>query len=340
MTPNASDINLGDLARALRACAAADPQDVAAIADALGFSLIPETARATEAPRRRGAEQESRTWSSPTAGGPDEDCGAAAGADRPPVTLARVEDLPLLPIVDVQRTERQRPWELADDALERFDEAVHLAGIALHEPLLDPMWSRQVLTHTLATPRNNRGLNAEAAVEIIASGRPLDPLPQLVHQSLARGAQVLVDVGDGMAPFARDAWSLVSEVERVVGHSQVEMRMFDEVLQHGCGSGPIWTWTAYKPPPPGTPALVLTDLGLSGGDGTSPADERGPQWLDIAGRLKANGSPLAFFVPYGSDRWPPALSGALVLIEWDRSTTVGAVHTLRDVLQAAVTWTT
>jgi hypothetical protein len=236
----------------------------------------------------------------------------------------------------VERPEQPRPWELAaEELLEPFDETVHLAGIAEHQPLIDPRWSRQVLAQTVATPRTYEELDGDAAVEIIASGRPLDPLPLCVRHSLSRGVQLLVDVGAGMAPFARDAWELVAEIERVVGRSQVEMRMFNAVLSDGCGSGLLWTWQRYELPEHGVPVLVLTDLGLNTCDGAPSIHEREPAWLDVAARLAGNGSPLALFLPYARDRWTAALADAIVLVEWDRTTTVGAIYSLRARLHKA-----
>lgn len=322
-----ADVNLGDLAIALQAIAPTDPGELDVLAACFGFSLVPELAPDP-------AATQGTTAATTEIGGATRDTGRQADTGD----AGRTEDdLPLLAVVMVQPPEAPRPWELAEDELlHRFDEKVHLAGIAQHAPLLDPRWSRQVLGHTLATPRTDGELDTEAAVETIASGRALDPLPLLVRHSLARGAQVLVDVGAGMTPFARDAWELVAEVERVVGRSQVQMLMFDTVLSAGCGSGPIWTWSDYEPPNPGVPVLVLTDAGLSAAEGTLPAYERVPDWLGLATRLAGNGSPLALFVPYPPARWDADLSDAVVLVEWDRSTTVGTVHSLRDALHAAV----
>jgi len=317
-----AEINLGDLARVLRAIGPTDPRDVEILAGALGFAIAPELVLDPDLDLV-----------------PDEQNGGADGTgdEESAPASATADDLPLLPVAAIQRSERPRPWELeVGDMLEPFDESVHLARIAQHEPLLDPRWSRQVLAHTLATPRTDGELNSEAAVEIVASGRALDPIPLRVRRSLSRGVQVLVDVGTGMAPFARDAWELVAEVERVVGRSQVEMRMFDAVLSAGCGAGAVWTWRSYEPPGPGVPVLALTDLNLSGADSTASVEERQPSWLELSARLADNGSPLALFVPYPPHRWTPVLAERLVLVEWDRTTTVGTVHALRDALHAAV----
>ena len=85
----------------------------------------------------------------------------------------------------------------------------HLAAPARRAPLFDPRWTRELLASLLATEVADGRLDEAAAIALIAAGRPLDPFPQLTRRSLRRGAQVLVDVGEGMEPFVDDAWDLV-----------------------------------------------------------------------------------------------------------------------------------
>ena len=317
MTPR-SDINLGDLARVLRVTAPASAEDLEAVGRALGFAFA--STGAMHVPPDPAVPQPATKRATP-----DE-----AGASEP-----RVEDtLPLLSITAVEpRSASQRPWELAvGDLLEPFDETVHLAGIAQHEPLLEPRMSRQILAGALATRQAHDELDAERAVETIASGRPLDPLPRRVRRSLSRGVQVLVDVGAGMVPYTRDAWEVVAAVERLVGQSRIQMHMFDAHVESDCGPGPIWTWRRYRAPDPAVPVLVLTDLGLSGGSASASARE--DAWLKTASRLAASVSPLVFLTPYPRARWPARLAEAAVFLEWDRRTTVSTVHALRDALDA------
>src|SRR5262249_5005552 len=143
-------------------------------------------------------------------------------SDRTPEEKATPErdrpedELPLLEVARVETPQEPYPWQLeTSELLEPFDESTHLAGIDRHAPLFDPRSSRRLLGPALATARATDEIDAEAAVEIIASGRPLDPVPLSSKPSLTRGARLLVDVGAGMAPFARDAWQVVEEAERV-----------------------------------------------------------------------------------------------------------------------------
>lgn len=80
----------------------------------------------------------------------------------------------------------------------------------------------------------------------------------------------------------------------------------------------------YKLPEPRTPVLVISDLGIS-----SPEEAHHEEWLDLAARLTQRGSPLIALVPYGPRRWPLTLTRAMLLVQWDRVTTVSAVTTAR-----------
>ena len=174
----------------------------------------------------------------------------------------------------------------------------HLAAPARRAPLFDPRWTRELLASLLATEAADGRLDEAAAIALIAAGRPLDPFPQLTRRSLRRGAQVLVDVGEGMEPFVDDAgsWSSGSSGSRARPTS-VRTRLGRAMR----GLAP--DLDAYEPPSPLTPVLAVTDAGIGG---PSPRIERSraTEWLALAERLAERGSPLILIVPYRRDRWP------------------------------------
>jgi hypothetical protein len=190
-------------------------------------------------------------------------------------------------------------------------------------PLFDQRWARELLTALLATPALDGPLDERAAVDRIASAQPLDPLPRLVRSSLRRGAQVLVDMSEAMAPFIGDSWDLVDQVERLVGVGNVSVQPFWDAPQRGMGP----TLKPYLPPHPGCPVLALSDVGI-GGPPLHVERSHPEEWLHLQALLSARGSPLIVFVPYRQARWPAALR-RLMLVEWDRGTTAARAHALR-----------
>jgi len=74
----------------------------------------------------------------------------------------------------------------------------------------------------------------------------------------------------------------------------------------------------YAPPRPGTPVLVLSDLGI----GQPPGylrPEAHTVWLPLADMLLRRGSRLVAFVPYPRSRWP-FLGDQVRMIPWDTTT--------------------
>ena len=239
-------------------------------------------------------------------------------AQSPPAESGEDPDLPRLTPVGRDERELSAPWRAAAP-LEPFDPARHLTPLARRAPLFDPRWTRELLAALIATDVADGRLDEAAAVALIAAGRPLDPLPLLARPSLRRGAQVLVDVGEGMEPFVDDAWDLVERIERIAGEAQVSSHAFWDAPLRGVAPD----LDPYEPPPPQTPVLVVTDAGIGG---PSPRLERSrpAEWLELATRLAERGSPVILIVPYRRERWPAALR-RLKLVEWDRRTTARPV---------------
>jgi hypothetical protein len=298
-----ADVGLADLARCLAALKPGDGRALELVIGMLGLELpVAPAPQSLDRPR-------------PDAGRTRLRAEARLSRDaEPPTPSGSVEpELPRLEPVGRDERRLATPWRAATP-LEPFDPARHLAAPARRAPLFDPRWTRELLASLLATEVADGRLDEAAAIALIAAGRPLDPLPQLTRRSLRRGAQVLVDVGEGMEPFVDDAWDLVERIERIAGESNVYTYAFWDAPSRGLAPD----LDAYAPPPPLTPVLALTDAGIGG---PSPRIERGraAEWLALAERLAERGSPLILIVPYRRDRWPDALR-RLTLVEWDRRT--------------------
>lgn len=195
------------------------------------------------------------------------------------------------------------------------------------EPLFAPQWIRGILSAALATDSGAGLLDLDRIVEALARGERIWPLPALPWPTLSRGVQVLIDRGLGMAPFARDQVLLQEEIQRVVGKDQFEILRFAGCPSRGAGTGAQRKWRDYQPPLPGTPILLLTDLGSSRpllADDWASVDE----WLEFAEVVRRAGCPLVAFVPYTPSRLPAKLVGALTVIQWDRRTTAVSIRNL------------
>jgi hypothetical protein len=192
------------------------------------------------------------------------------------------------------------------------------------EPLLRPSTTPRLIEAMVATDAGDGELDLDVLVTALAARRRLEVLPRRPHPSLLHGVQLLVDVAEAMAPYGRDAEQVAAAVRTTVGTAMVRRLSFSGTPLRGAGTGSAWTWTTYVPPPPGTPVLAVTELGMA----PVPGRLVGPlqqSWLDLAELLSRRGSPLVVLTPFPPQRWPPPLVRALHLVHWDRSSTVARV---------------
>jgi hypothetical protein len=127
------------------------------------------------------------------------------------------------------------------------------------EPLIPPHTAAGVIAAMLATPRDG-ALDTARAVRVIARRKPLRRLPRRARPTLARGAVVLTDTGDGLTPFAPDVAYVHDMVSAILGPSRVKVGWFTNDLHSG-----VWLDDKLIPIEtldPNTPVVILTDLGL------------------------------------------------------------------------------
>ena len=188
------------------------------------------------------------------------------------------------------------------------------------DPLFRPEWTRALLSGALSTEGGQGAIDFDRLAEMLASLNPVERLPRFPVPTLRRGVQVLVDRGECMQPFLGDQERILVALSHVIGKDRVIVMGFAGSPLRGTGAGSQWEWRSYAPPGPGTPVLLLTDLGIQ----SSGADES--EWLEFSGALKHSGNPLVALVPYPPERWPRRLAGAIDIIPWDGSTTISAVR--------------
>lgn len=192
---------------------------------------------------------------------------------------------------------------------------------AAFDPLLDPTWTRGLVTLLLST-RRDAGVDERRLIESISRRDELRRLPRRFRKTLARGVRLLVDRAEAMTPFARDVADLLDRMRDVVGHSRVEVTYWSasprlRTVRRG-QTEPL------LPPTDGRPVLGLTDLGIAtGGAAPSLAED----WAELAKEHRDAGSPLRLLVPYAEGRWP-TWARSLGPVMWDRATSIATIRAL------------
>ena len=318
------EVWIADLVRAIVRLKPRDERSKAAVAGLLAFNwcghkLVPS---APLAPAARSSARK------PVNQSQEEHLPARPQRSKPPTTPsteksdALGELLTPLSETSDQSESLSRPWE-AQTPLDEVGEQ-HLAKDFPSEPLFERQWTREILAGVAATSAAVGELDTERAVATVAQGRPIQKVPRLRRRSLARGVQLLVDLGTGMEPFRRDQQQLAEALRAVVGESLVEELSFHECPGRGCCETSSWEEVPYRLPPPGTPVAVLSDMGIRRPrlHHTRCSIE---EWTELAKRISRQRCPLIALVPYPEDRWRRLLTSVIVHISWDRSTTISRV---------------
>ncbi len=316
---------LADAAAAWTQLQPADPTTRAAIAGLLGLGL-PGTAAESE-PNPLPSPEPARASAVPQAGPVPQMPTAATGddpadgkdLDRPPAPDPTPALLVALPAPALARP---CPWQ-REPALARPTASPGLASAPT--PLFRPAVARGVVQLVVQTPiPDGQPLLAEA-VRRIARGEALDRMPEARRGSLLRGVQLLIDLGDGMDPYAADQAQLADLIRGVVGAERMRQLAFRDCPTEGAGAGPVWDWTPYRPPPPGTAVVLLTDLGIRRAAGESRGAPAAA-WLAFVADLHRAGCGALALVPYPPGRWPAALRPVLDILTWDHWTTTSRLR--------------
>jgi len=312
-----SEIWLGDVARAFAALRPQTAADRAAIARLLGFESQLEAAPAQpshppsavpEAERAPVPERPVRRWGIPLV---RPSLGRSARAQG-----ATDERRLLVPV-----SRDPRPTVTWGQPALTVATTEQLSQLPPHIPLLPPRSTTVILQTLLGQPVPEGAVDVALTANQLAAQRPVFEMPRHERSSLRFGVQVLIDRGEGMEPFRRDQAELVGSIVRVFGRERVQLRYFSG-SPFRAGAGPVWTWGRYRPPPPRTRVLILSDLGISARAEAAPAD-----WPALARLLSARRCDAVCLVPYTSAHWPPTRQRPFRLVTWDRSITAPGLAT-------------
>jgi hypothetical protein len=182
------------------------------------------------------------------------------------------------------------------------------------EPLFAPGWARAMLAAIAATPGADGDPHITPVIATIASGQPVSRIPRMIRYAIRHRLDILLDVGEGMVPFARDQRQLIAAAFRVIGKDRCRVLRFVGTPGRG-----VWAARDAAAPymaSPDSRVLIVTDLGLAASfDGTAASAQ---EWRRWALTLRSAGARPVALVPYPSPRWPPAIRGALPIVLWDR----------------------
>ncbi|CAK8713248.1 hypothetical protein KKHLCK_02285 [Candidatus Electrothrix laxa] len=183
-------------------------------------------------------------------------------------------------------------------------------------PVPQPLspWRRiwPFLRAVLGAQDQSRQLDLDRIVRSLARGEVLHRLPYLSRASWAMRAQVLVDLDPQIHFFWHDFYDLVERLQGMRGRMGLDLLCFED--------GPLEPCTAfdperrnrqvpYRPPDPGTPILILSDLGL--------LNKREQGWLILGRRLQRAGLRPVVLMPCPERYWHGELAELFQLVVWD-----------------------
>ncbi|MFI6494472.1 hypothetical protein [Streptomyces sp. NPDC050564] len=193
-----------------------------------------------------------------------------------------------------------------------------------YEPLFAPRSTSAILQMALSTHTSDGEPDIPETVRRLAMGHPLTELFVRPVRTLRFGVQILVDLGVGMEPFARDQQELIGQIRHTVGQELTDIRYFDGSPLRGTGHGDRGEWSTYRPPARGTRVRLLSDLRL-GGPSLHVRRADAAECTEWVRLLESAHCSAVAFVPYPPSRWPGWARELLHVVAWDRRTTAGRV---------------
>ncbi len=193
-------------------------------------------------------------------------------------------------------------------------------------------WADQVppFRRTLTVLAPGRRPNIKAAIKRISVGKVLDRIPRRPRRFWPERVQVVVDGSKRLTTVWLDPTVIVAGLRSLlpkgnVEHVDIVERLDDAVFQDRND----WDrYGSHELPSPGTPILVIGDLGLlSVGGATDQA-----MWLDLARRAERQGSACLCLFPGTLNRVTPQMARRWVILPWERATAIAPVLPVDDLL--------
>ncbi|MBF0371699.1 MAG: hypothetical protein HQL52_19860, partial [Magnetococcales bacterium] len=169
------------------------------------------------------------------------------------------------------------------------------------------------LRHALGSVENGRSIDIDQAVARISEGEVLEHFPRTSLFRWCGRVQVIFDRSLRLIPYFDDQHYIAAHIRRLVADSD----FWPAVMRDGGRAPRSFAINGdeidHQWPPPGTPVLVMGDLGcLTGAAGVRRF------WLEFGRRLRSTGCrPVALF-PADPGRCPPELAAVWTLVPWER----------------------
>lgn len=184
-------------------------------------------------------------------------------------------------------------------------------------PLLQPQWTRGILTAALGTIGESNEVDIDRLIDKMSRSEFIDRLPYRKVKSISRGAVVWIDRAAAMEPFFQDQAQIVDALLRTVGEARLEVRECQGVPYEALEQ------------PPRVPHLVLSDLGIRKVEGarrtSTPAG-----WASLGVRVReVLGADMVVLTPSSVHRYSPEVKAALTIVTWDRATSVRSLSRAR-----------
>lgn len=203
-------------------------------------------------------------------------------------------------------------------------------GAPDHLPLIEGHWFRGLVTLLLAQDEPSNVLDWKSIERTLLRGAPLLELPWQHRPSLRRGVELWVDISESMDPYRRDEVEFVGALRAVIGKEAVRVRYFE--LDVNATSDEQVVWEVAEPTEfvQRTPVLVISDFGLSRLAARDQRPASGRALLSWTKRARDRGCRTLGLIPAPKSTWPAGLSEAIVGYEWDRTL---STRTLRSSAQ-------
>lgn len=197
-------------------------------------------------------------------------------------------------------------------------------------PPWDPRTQRGVMLAAASTDVEGREVDRHRlvgmAVRTLAGRAPRQGMrmPRRIRPTTRAGALLLLDRGTAMQPYRHDQAWLAELAALVLRRDRVQVR--ELLLRRGVSGDGGRTWEPLRPPAPGRPVLLLSDLGalpvpFADRTATTPME-----WLPWLRWLRRGGTPVTCLTPFPAEAYPAAVRQTVPLVPLDRRTSIRSAH--------------
>jgi formylglycine-generating enzyme required for sulfatase activity len=176
------------------------------------------------------------------------------------------------------------------------------------------------LRHVVARPSEGPAVDIGVITDRLSQGHNIDQLPRVRQRRWGDHIQVIVDRSERLVPYWADQDLVCAALKKLYPRHAFELAMLWDGMPEPLISRRRQGNRSYRPPPPGTPVLVLGDLGC--------LDHSGEQsrrfWMELGRRLQQNDNRLLALLPCQAARWTENLSEYWSLLAWERPISAGS----------------